>query len=103
MQTVKTGMEHLFSQWSQVVTAKRIVDDTKKRFQTIYDLLEQGQLAEAAGLKLIEMAEKCVANDLAGAKALQQQLSSTSYDQKNKYWLVGVHRAITELEKHQPR
>ncbi|CAD7968388.1 unnamed protein product [Amoebophrya sp. A120] len=96
--TVKQGLEQLFSQYAQVQPAKRVVDDTRKRFQAIYDALESGQLNEQVGLKLIELAQSV--SDVNTVKSIKQQLSSsTGMTQKDQYWLVGIHRCVTELEK----
>ncbi|CAD7961704.1 unnamed protein product [Amoebophrya sp. A25] len=96
---VRKGMDMLFENYASIVTAKRVLDDTKKRFQAIYEGLEGGQLSEATGSKLIEMANQVAGGNLRAAKEIQQHLSSGNTDRTQNYWLVGVHRAFTELEK----
>lgn len=91
-------MDALLDMFAQGGPVKRVLDDTRKRFQTIYDSLDQCQISALAGEKLLVMARAVLAGDLKGVKEAQQELSSAQYDQ-NKYWLVGVHRALSELER----
>ena len=91
-------MDQLLNQYAQLGPQKRILDDTRKRFQSIYDGLEQCTISELAGGKLLDMARAVLEGNIPAVKALHQELSTSQYDQ-NKYWLVGVHRALTEVER----
>jgi len=96
---MKGGMEMLMGMYEGTGPVKRVLDDTKKRFQEMYNTFESGQMAESTGKKVVEMASKVQQGDLISAKGMQAQLSQTSTDARNKQWLVGVHRAFTAVVK----
>merc|ERR1712194_582059 len=75
-------------------------EDTQKRFQNLFSMLEQNQIGEGTGKKLIEMAQKLLNSDLRGAKEIQAQLTSAGNFAENKQRVNGVHRVFLELEKH---
>ncbi|CAG8477346.1 4833_t:CDS:2 [Acaulospora colombiana] len=77
---------------------KRIISDTEKRLELLFEVLEKGQLSESVLGRLCKMCEYAEANDFANALAIHSNLMTTDFDKEGK-WLLGIRRLLDLYRK----
>ncbi|CAO3597332.1 unnamed protein product [Absidia cylindrospora] len=78
---------------------KKMLDDTEKRLNTLFDNMNNGEISDDVGQSMVKLAQAIQARDYAGAHHLQVGLVTTKYGECGA-WLVGVKRLIDHAQQN---
>nr|CAG8541528.1 963_t:CDS:2 [Entrophospora candida] len=77
---------------------KRILVDTEKRIDLLFEKLEKYELPENVIVKLSQICECLESRDFANALTIQGNLMTTDFEKEGK-WLLGIKRLIDLYKK----
>ncbi|KAJ3044138.1 hypothetical protein HDV00_003242 [Rhizophlyctis rosea] len=72
---------------------QRMVDDTEKRLDNLFERLASEQVQRVVLAKLVTLVRSLNARDFMTCNAVAQDLMTTSFDQEGK-WVVGLKRLV---------
>ncbi|RIA97439.1 hypothetical protein C1645_732405 [Glomus cerebriforme] len=78
---------------------RKIIIDTEKRLENLYERLEKNEISESALGKLGKLCEYLELNDLNNAITIHENLMITDFDKEGK-WLLGIKRLLDLYKKN---